>query len=107
MANSNLPELISLCDHPKIQKGWKPTNGDHVYFTKSKSFGVIRYDGNYCYNPEDYIFLPVGFHPDTGKLQIVELIEEAMKECHTAAYDDFDDAVVIRNILLKIKELIS
>ena len=65
-----------------------------IQYINTKNITCIRMDGG--------IWLPVGFNPDTGKLQIMELIDEAIKEFGSP---HGLSPVIIS--LFKIKELIS
>ncbi len=69
------PELITLSDIPFIQEKWVPKRGD--WYIKDNKLFCLPEDW-FVITPQRYIiFLPLGFNPETGNWQVVDLILEA------------------------------
>ena len=72
----NLDLIVKLSDIPFIQERWKSTTGDYVYHREHEVLITMGWKWN---KSEDFIYLPLGFNPETGNYQLDDLILEAGK----------------------------
>lgn len=99
--NENLKKIIELSDNSWIQSK-KPSNVEPIF-----DYSGLKHCGDYIFWVEDiinkiYVYLPVGFNPESGRLQITDLIAELI-QTHPSKMVNFWD---IHNRLIEIWGLI-
>ena len=81
--NPNLKELVELSDCEWIQYRWSKFNYiffyDKIHSQFLSEFQIKDFPYEIWGCKENYIWLPVGFNPKTGNLQIDDLLMEILK----------------------------
>ena len=74
--NDNLKKIIELCDVGWIQKRWKQKVGDCCWCSTYDEFKYL--DVTKEKRSGLWIWLPIGFNPETGNWQVDDLLMEIL-----------------------------